>query len=557
MKKTIALILCLIMCLSLLSACGGKTETPPADTSGGKTEAPPADTSGAKTEAPTSNTSGENAQSGTFGDDISGQPEPQETTKYAETVTYLFSDSVGVINARVPAGDGATHNNTCRMIYDTLYLTKADGTTEPMLATSYETEDYQTWTFHLRDDVKFHNGDKFTAKDVVYTWKTAIEATGTAAETYSWGYVVDAKVIDDYTVELKTAEPYNALLFNLGIDVGGIINERAINEDPVAGYYVGTGAYKITEFSPNDVIKFERNDDYWGELPPTKYMEWKNVPEASTRAIMVQNGTAQLSGIAGTDIPLFEGDDNFGIHTVIAGSSMSLMFNFNDPICGDINFRKAVAYAIDREELAIFALGALANPVYDGTIWGCDTPYKNESIQPITQDLDKAKDYLGQSAYKGEEIEMAIMPSSVKLAEALQQQLDAVGIKITINKMDVPSFQGYTTGANSKAQMLAYFCMTSQNPVDAYRANFYPGAASNKMNYNNPEVTALMDSSQSVLGEDAQRELYYKLQELVVDDLPAIPIYWMTSALAFRKGVGGVITSSSAHYDLRYLYYAE
>jgi peptide/nickel transport system substrate-binding protein len=233
---------------------------------------------------------------------------------------------------------------------------------------------------------------------------------------------------------------------------------------------------------------------------------------------------------------------------------MALMFNTADPVCGDPNFRKAVASAINKEDLAIFAMGSLANPVKDGTIWAYDAPFKNTAIKPIQQDLDQAKKYLKASSYKGQPIELSIMTSGSKLAESIQQQLDAIGIKIKINTMDAPSFQVYTSATNNKAQMMTFFCMMSQNPVDTYRANFYPSASNNKMNYNNADVTKMIDQAQSTLGDDAQKQLYYKMQETVSADLPAIPIYWMTSALVYPKGVGGIVTSASAHYDMRYLY---
>ena len=120
--------------------------------------------------------------------------------------------------------------------------------------------------------------------------------------------------------------------------------------------------------------------------------------------------------------------------------------------------------------------------------------------------------------------------------------------------MDVPSFQAYTASTNNQAQMLISFCLMNPNPVDTYRGNFYPNASNNRMNYVNDEVTKLMDEAPATMGEEAQRELYYRLQELVTNDLPAIPIYWMSSAMAFPKGVGGVITAPTSRYDFRYFH---
>jgi len=542
MKKTLAMILCIVMCLSLMVGCG-KTEEKAAESA---------------KEEKTSAAAAEQAQTpvAESGDALDTKP-VEENVNYAETVTYLMSDAVGVFCIHNHAGDGSSHTNSCRMVYDSLYYLKPDGTTEPMLATSYETDDNQTWIFHLRDDVYFHNGDKFCAQDVVNTFDLAKANPGTTAETNVWGYIESVKVIDDLTVEIKTPTPNNALLITLGIEVGGIVNKRAIDEDPIGGYYIGTGAYKMVEFSPSDYIKFERNDDYWGEVAYSKYQIWKTVPEASTRAIMIQNGTGQLGGITSTDVALFENDDNFKIHVAVSSNSMALMFNLADPVCGDLNFRKAVDYAMDVEELAIFAMGTLANPVYDRALWGYDEPYKNTNLETVEKDLDKAKEYLAQSNYNGETIELSIMPSSQKLAEVIQQQLAEIGVVISINKMDVPSFQAYTASANNQAQMLLSFAMMNPNPVETYRGNFYPGASNNKMNYVNDEVTALIDAAPSTMGEEAQQELYYRMQEIVNGDVPCIPIYWMGSAMCFPEGVGGVVTAPTGRYDYRYFHMVE
>ena len=536
-RRTLALILALIMCMSLLGACGEKTTTTGNDTPATATPTPTTEGS-----VPTSS-----------GDSLSPPPEITDDVKFAEHIEYIIGDAVGIINSHSPAGDGSSHNNACRMIYDTLYYNNPDGTSVPMLATSYETEDYQTWTFHLRDDVTFHNGDKFTAKDVVFTWQHAIDSPGSIASS-NWNYIVDAKAIDDYTVEFKTAAPYGGLLFNIGISVSGILNERAISENEIEGFWIGTGAYKIAEFSTSDYMKFERNEDYWGDLPLTKTQTWRLVPEASARTVMLQNGSAQLGGVTEADLALFRSDDNFNIHTVVSNNSMSLMFNTSDPTLSDVNFRRAVAHALNKDDIALFTMGSLGVPVTDGTIWGYETPFKNTAIEPYKYDVELAKQYLAESSYDGKTIELSIMSSGDKLAQAIQEQLSEIGVKVEINIMDVPSFMVYTASTDNKAQMLTFFCMMSQNPVDTYRVNFYPQASNNKMDYVNDEVTVLLDEAQSILGEEAQREHFYKMQEIVSADIPAVPLYWMVGAMVYAKGIGGVITSASAHYDLRYLF---
>lgn len=555
MKKIIALLICAVLCLSLFAACSKDDAGTGADTGAGTGTGTG---TGAGTGTPSSPSVGsQTTPTPGSGTDIT-QPDaaPEDTTEvvFADHMEYIFADAVGMINLYNAGGGGSTHTNTCLMIYDGLFYNLPDGTSLPSLCTSYETDDYQTWIFHIRDDVKFHNGYKLTAEDVVYSWQRGKAAIGSQANN-NWFQIEEGRVIDDYTVEFKTARPYGNLLFNLGTPYTSIVCKKAIEEDAddVTGYYIGSGAYKIADFSPSNYIMFERNDDYWGEIPYTKTQTWRMVTEQSARTIMLQTGAAQLGGIGAIDMDLFLNDPNFKIMQAISNNSMSIQFNMNNRITGDLNFRLAVAYAVDIEEITLFAAGEVGVPVTDGTIWGYQVPYKNTNIPRIVRDLDKAKAYLADSIYNGEEIEYTIMSGGQNedAAVALQDELKLVGINIRINPMDVPSFIAYTSQPNDYTQMFTWFAGGSQNPVDTYRG-FYPGT--NMMGYDNPVITEMFDQSPSILEEAAKREHYFKMQEIVTADRPCIPLFWMQSMFAYPANAGGFVVNASADNDLRYWY---
>jgi len=548
--RIIALLVCIVMCCAFLSACNKNDEVEAVSNSPSTaaSSSPSSSPSSAPASAPASPSN--SASSGT--NIIQATTAPEDTTEvvFADYMEYIFMDAVAMINLYDPSGGGSTHTNACIMIYDCLYYNLPDGTPTPCLATSYETDDYQTWVFHLRDDVYFHNGDKLKAADVVYSWQRGIDATGSQANN-NWFYIVEGRVIDDLTVEFKTAQPYGNLLFNLGTPYCAIVNQRAIEADPIAGYYVGTGAYKIAQFSSSDFILFERNDDYWGEIPFTRTQGWRMVTEQSARTIMLQNGAAQLGGVSPIDLPLFREDPNFNILSAVSNNCMSIQFNMNNRITSDLNFRMAVTYALDVEEITLFAAGEIGVPVTDGTLWGYQVPFKNTDIPRIERDLDKAKEYLAASVYNGEEIELAFMSGNDDTVVPIQDELADIGISVKLNPMDVPTFIAYVTQPNDYTQMFTWFAGGSQNPVDTYRG-FYPG--SNFMGYDNPEVTAMFDKSPSILGEDAQREHYFKMQELATADRPCVPLYWMQSTFVYPSNAGGFVMNASADNDLRYMY---
>ena len=524
-KRFMALIITLLICTTLFSACG--TTSPPATSTGpvGTTEP---------------------------GTPATATPPPPPDAKYADEIVLIMDSNISVLNSHSLAATGFT-NNAYRMYMDSLLYISPELEYIPMLATSYETEDYQTWIFHLREGVTFHNGDKFTSADVVYSWKIALEAVGsTAFENYV--YAEECEAVDEYTVKFVTPRPYVDFPFHLTYSMTSIYNQRAIEEDPTTGFMVGTGAYSVAEFASGDFVRFERFEDYWGEKPITKTQIWRYVPEIGTRTIMLQNGEGHIaSGITETDLEMFQSDSNFYVDAVIQNNPTMIQFNLDDPICGDKNFRMAVAHAIDRVELSLFSRGDWAIPLDDGATWGYSTPYRNPNIPLIPYDLDKAREYLAASSYTGQDVEFACT-SNTKLAEALQEQLSKVGINLTVSLMDMPSFTAYTGWNDNRAQMLTFVHMLQANPVHGYRANFLPGSNNNRMRYNNPELIQMVEESMSVTGEEARRDHFYREQEIVAEDVPSLAVYWTVAAICSDADIGGMILPSSSHYDFRYAY---
>jgi peptide/nickel transport system substrate-binding protein len=520
--KAKVLLVCLLLCVLLFTACGGGNEA-----------SPPA---GSDTDANAAADAGEAAG-------------------YADDVHLILDMSIGVLNFQNPAGTGGSANAAYRLIQDTLVWSNEDGTFESMLATDWETEDYQTWIFHLRDDVTFHNGDKFTAKDVIYTCDSGKASPGSTAFD-NWNHVDTITAEDDYTLKMVLTAPNADFLHHISLIMTGILSERAITEDPEKGYWIGTGAYKVSGFSTNDYVTFERYDDYWGELPKAKTQTWSYIPEMATRTMLLQDGTYQAAlGISESDFPLFESDPNFKLVPYTLNNPNALFFNMEDPITGDKNFRLACASALNKEDISIFTAADWAIPATeDGAIWGKETGHRNTGIPDIAYDPEKAKEYLAASSYNGEEVEIsATAGTNAKTAEAVQEQLAQVGINTRIHVMDMPSFSSYTQWADNKAQMMVWINLMNLNPSGGYRVNFYPGSMNNRSHYDNPKLAEMIDTSRTIIDE-AERDTYFKeMQQIVADDIPEVNLFWRTQAVVCDKNIEGMFLPPSAMYDFRYM----
>ena len=545
-KKLIALVIALLMCLSILAACGGNDDPGGGDApaTGNVPDTSPSDSPNVPFDP---------------GGDAPDAPAPTDSAAvFAEEIIIITdNNSVTVINPFFPSAGTPANSWTTNLVYDRLIYPVGGGQYEPYLATDWATDDYKTFTFWLRDDVYFHNGEKFTANDVVWTINAAGEDM--AGTNYSYWHPmpgVEAVALDETTVQITLPDVYIDYLFNLAQPYCLIANEKAMREDPVDGALIGTGAFKLVEFISGNYWIVERNEAYWGEPAITRKITFRFIPEQGTRTIMMQNGEAQLCfGISGEDMHLFENDPNFQLFNFTFNNNNVLMFNLDDPILSDYNLRMAIASALNRADIAMVAAGAYAAPVTDGNVWGYETEFRDWNIPMIPEDLDAARAYLELSSYNGEPIEIATsIITNTRAAEAIQQQMQQVGINIVLEVMDNAALTAYNDPANNQSQLVVHVVVHTE-AASSTRTGYIPGMSANRVGYDNPIVTELYAQAMVETDDDARRDLYLEIQRLVAEDPPRLNLFWRMNAAVAVPGIGGFALPSTALYDFRYLYW--
>ena len=493
----------------------------------------------------------------------SAMPAPAESpprdageTRVYDYITIAIDNPINSISLFY-SGGGTPAYWVYTMIHDRLFEYLGEGQFGTSLATSWETDDFKTYTMWLRDDVYFHNGNKLTAGDVVFTVNEAHNSPGSPAASV-WAPVEAVFALNDYTVQFVLGSANIDFLYNLTMPSAGILNEATVLANPDIGSWVGTGAYCVESFvSGNDVV-LKRNYNYWGELPITELVRFVCILEEVARTIVLENGECAISfGIGKSELPLIAGDSQFQILPVTPNSPQGISFNMSDPIAADYNFRLAVLHAIDRYELEQYLSD---EPVFvdhsSGAIWGYATEFRNGNIPEPSFDLDLARELLEVSAYNGETIELITTNSSayVKAAEMLQYQLSAIGISVMINVTDFPSLYAMMADPARGYQMIL-FGLNMDLSAASSREAFYPGGAQNRMQYNNPQVTRILDDVATEADIGRRRESYMALQEIVATDLPFVNLYWRSYTVATERGVGGVVLSPDPlRHDMRYVY---
>jgi len=545
MKRVIGIVLCLAVCLTLLAGCGGKenTDTPSASPPASGSSSPAAP--GTSSPPPSSSSSPDNMSV------IETDAPPPAEAEYVDHIV-VASETIAVIDLFNPAFGSAWIQIVSRMFTDSLVYCNIDGGYEPMLATDWGTEDGKVYWFKLRDDVYFHNGEHFTAADVLYTLNRAKDSPGTPM--YDAVKQVESIVaVNDYEV-IITLEAINVdFMYTISTPTIAMVNEKAYNDDPDKGAWIGTGPWIITSFVPTERIEFVRNDNYFGEIPVTKSITFLYVAEQTAALIMLENGEIDFNQLNAVNVPIYENDDRFVLKNYIMNNCNYLAFNMMKPITADINFRMAVAHAIDRQQIVDIAVGGYGQPVQWGTFWGYRTAFKNNDIPLIPYDLDKAREYLAKSSYKGETIELvAAMAHTIATAQVVQQNLQQIGINVTIFDTDPPSLASYVTWGHTKADIVVNSAVATL--PSNMRSYLYSGINANTANYTNPVVEELLDKA-FVTVDDAEREkLYYEIQEIVAGEIPYLGTMHMGMYRIEAAGCGGAIYFPNNNWDFTHVY---
>lgn len=311
------------------------------------------------------------------------------------------------------------------------------------LAESWEQIDDKTLLVNLRKGVKFHNGETFTAADVVATFSEERlmgdkPAVGRTSARKYWQNFKEIIVIDDYTVKFTTSKPDPVMAFRLTLPGYSIINKKAYEESDFQSWSfnpIGTGPYKIKEFIPSEYLLLEANKDYWGGVPAVETLMLKIVPETAARIAGLAAGDYHLI----TDVPpdLFKTIENQPDLEVVGGAISNIRvvyFNMNKPYF-DVNLRRAMTLAIDRE-LIVETLWDGKTSVPNGVMYETYGDMYVKDHPRVMYDPDLAKKLLKDSVYNGEVIKFFIQndyyTNEVNTSQILVEMWKAIGVNVEI-----------------------------------------------------------------------------------------------------------------------------
>lgn len=440
-------------------------------------------------------------------------------------------------------------------MYNNLVRFNSEMELVPDLAESWSvSEDNLTWTFKLRQGVKFHDGTPFNAESVKVSFERVLNPD-TGSPRRSVMEIIDkVEVVDESTVNITTKTPCGSLLQQLAHPVAAIISPTALDTygEEYSSHPVGTGPFKFVEWKIGEELVLERNEDYFDNPPQVAKVYFRVVPEDATRSLLLESGSADIAmRLPVTEVERLEGNAEISISESDTVMTMYVALNNNKGALKDARVRQALNYAVDKSVIVNDILGGLAT-VADAPI----SPYTwgYASIGTYPYDVEKAKQLLDEAGYaNGLELELwtpvgrYLMDTQV--SENLQAQWAEAGINVKIRQWEFQALMSEVKKGEFDMVLLGWSPSTGdadQGLYPLFHSSQWP-PASNRAHYSNATVDKLLEDAKLEVDSEKRAELYKQAQQIITDEAVWTFLYYPKQALAFRSNISGIEVLPTEH----------
>jgi peptide/nickel transport system substrate-binding protein len=473
----------------------------------------------------------------------------------ADTLVMIIESSPTNLDPRV--GLDAQSERIDGLLFDNLLSRDEHLSVKPGLADRWEIPGPKTYVFHLRKGLRFSDGSPLTSRDVKWSFDSLLQGKirSTKAATYRPVDHIDAP--DDYTVIFHLKLPWAALLWNVAGGGGmGIVPYGSGTE--ASQHPIGSGPFRFVSAEQDKEVIIERNDSYWGDKAKLVRVRFVVVPDTTTRALELRKGSADLEINALT--PDMESALQREPRLALMrgpGTRLAYMaFNLRDPILKDVRVRHALAHALDSRPLIRFLLGGEARPadsVLPPESWAYDPRVAKYAYDPAK--ARRLLDDAGYSDKNGMRFKLVMKTSTEEASRAMasvfQQQLRDVGIALEIRSFEFATFFSDITHGEFQLYSLRWIGGNEDPDIFEYAfssARIIPNGA-NRQYYSNPRVDALIAKASTELDQNARKQDYAEIQQILAEDLPYINLWYFDNVMVYSRRVRGLEMNPSGNYD--------
>lgn len=503
MKKKAALILAVIMVLTLVAGCGNNSNT-------------------------------------------AAEPKPAEQKEEKVVVVAMSSDPMHFNNNSSDAAFAYPNSN----IMSSLVKNTVTSDLAPDLAKSWEaSEDGLTYTFALNENIKWHDGEKFTSKDVKWTIDTIIREKGIEVDRLD--SVQEVVCPDDNTVVFKL-KSLNAAIVSVLADIeimpAHIYEGTDWLTNPANQSPIGTGPFKFVEHKKGVSVTLEAFDDYFMGRPQVDKIIYMAIPDENTVVQAYLNNEVDVMDLAAAispaAVPTLEKTPNTKIQTMISTDRQYMVTNMQKSPWDNVKVRQALALALNRDEMVEKAHKGYAEKAEGFYTPGVKWAYTDEYKMP-ERDIEKAKQLLDEAGFKPDsngvrikDAEIVIFQFAVftDLAKVAQANLKEIGIETTITSLEYAAWDERL----KKGEFDIAIIGGNHGPdPDGMRIRVGTGGMLNYMKYSNPVVDELLEKGVMESDVEKRREIYVELQKVLSEDLPVMPLTEWCYIIVTRDNMSG------------------
>lgn len=493
-------------------------------------------------------------------------------TRGGMLVVAIDSDPGGLNPATTTSG--ATHTAS-ELMYNGLVELDRNGEPTPELAESWAVEeDGAVYRFRLRDGVKWHDGRPFTSGDVKFSFEKVLLQFHSRTKASVGSALASIETPDDLTVVFRFKAPYAPFLQQLDVTEAPMVARHVyegtdVLTNPANQAPVGTGPFKIVTYTKGSEVRMERNPDYFKrDLPYLDAVVMRVVADPASQVSALEAGeVGWLFDVPGPELDRLTSAGGVGtLETAInpggANCIMTVAYNLDRPVFKDVRVRKAVAHSLDREqflERVAFGEGKVAEaPISSGIPFA----HADDLDGVPTFDRAAAARLLDEAGWKREgtgvrtaqgvdgvadgtrlAFDFLFFPTFRQYGELFRAQLAEVGADVTLRPFEPPVFADTVFTKRDFDSAIISYCNGPDPEIGVRRmfvsSSIGPVPFSNAAAYRNPEIDRLFDEAQSTVGRDDRSDVYRRIQEIAVRDLPYFWVVETTSTRVFSDKCQG------------------
>ena len=469
-----------------------------------------------------------------------------------DAIVVALANSPVNLDPRVGADEASQKAH--QLLYNTLVRIDDNLDTVPELAERLDQTSPVTYVAVLRQGVLFHNGRELTSEDVVYTFRSFLDPSFRGRSgAYRVLAAVDA--LDRYTVRFTLKEPFAPFRINLvmGIVQAGSGAENARNP-------VGTGPYRLREFVQDDRLALSPFDRHYAGAPRNAGIVLKVVPDDTMRGLELRKGTVDLvvNDLAPDIVWQLREDGRLGVTTAPGSDYAYIGLNLRDSRLQNLDVRRALGYAIDREAIVKYLRRGFAS-VAVGIVPPMSWAFEKD-VFDFSHDPAKARQLLDQAGYPDPDgdgplprLRLSIKTSTSEVyrvqAAAIQHDLAQVGIAVDVKSTEFQTLFADVLRGNFQLYTLQWVGVTDPDMLRrVYHSRQAPPAGLNRVFYNNPEVDRLIETAAKTVVAAERKDLYTRAQRLIAEDVPYISLWYKTNVAVYQPDLTGVRLSPIADF---------